>query len=375
VRHPAALTEVTTMTKTLAGRAIVVWEAGKPVAPEAIEVDEPAPGEVLVRIEASGVCHTDLHVRDGKIGQPPILLGHEGAGIVEAVGPDVAEPRVGDYVILAWRAPCGTCRFCRRGQLQLCAASLNARPRQHTPGGVYPPPILGIGTFATHTVVAARQAIAVRREIPAPQACLIGCGVMTGVGAALYTAQVRPGSSVAVFGCGTVGTSVIQGARLAHAGRIIAVDVAPRKLEWARQFGATHTVDASVADPVEQIRSLTDGFGVDYAFEAVGQPDVLQQVLACRDLAGVATLIGVPGRDSTITLGLPRLFDLGGSLRVSWYGDCLPTRDFPLLVDWYLNGELLLDPLITQRVPLDAVQDAFAAMERGETLKSVVTSF
>jgi S-(hydroxymethyl)mycothiol dehydrogenase len=356
----------------LDAQAVVVWEAGAPVAPEPIVVDDPGPGEVLVRIQASGVCHTDLHVRDGKIGSPPILLGHEGAGIVEAIGPGVQEPRVGEYVILAWRAPCGTCRFCRLGQLHLCAASLNAMPRQHTPAGVYPPPILGIGTFASHTVVAAQQAIPVSRAIEPAQASLIGCGVMTGIGAALYTAQVRAGSSVAVFGCGTVGMSVIQGARLAHAARIIAVDVAPRKLEWARQFGATDTVDASQADPVEQIRALTDGLGVNYAFEAVGHPDVLQQVLACRDLAGVATLIGVPGRGSSLTLDLPRYFDLGGSLRVSWYGDCLPSRDFPLLVDWYRRGDLLLDPMLTQRVSLDQVQDAFGAMERGETLKSVV---
>ncbi|MGI9149718.1 MAG: Zn-dependent alcohol dehydrogenase [Chloroflexota bacterium] len=353
-------------------RGIVVWQAGASVTPETILVDEPGPGEVLVRIQASGVCHTDLHVQAGHIGAPPILLGHEGAGVVESVGPGVQDLHVGDYVILAWRAPCGVCRFCRQGRLHLCAASLNAEPRQHTPAGVYPPPLLGIGTFASHTVVAARQAIPVSNAIPAAQACLIGCGVMTGVGAALYTAGVRAGSSVAVFGCGTVGTSVIQGARLAHAGRIIAVDVAPRKLDWARQFGATHTVNSSETDAVQAIRDLTDGFGVDFAFEAVGHPDVLMHVLECRDLAGVATLIGVPGRGSTISLSLPRYFDLGGSLRVSWYGDCLPSRDFPLLVDWYSNGDLLLDQLITQRVQLDQVQVAFDAMQRGETLKSVI---
>ena len=273
-------------------RAVIVWEAGASVRPEPIQVDEPGPGEILVRILASGVCHTDLHVRDGKIASPPILLGHEGAAVVEAVGAGVEQPCVGDYVILAWRAPCGTCRFCRRGLLHLCSASLNAKPRQHTPAGVYPPPILGIGTFATHTVVAAGQAITVSQDIGPAEACLIGCGVMTGVGAAWYTAGVRPGSSVAVFGCGTVGTSVIQGARLAHASRIIAVDIAPRKLEWARQFGATDTVDASQTDAVEQIKSLTGGFGVDFAFEAVGSAQVLQQVLACRDLAGIATLSG-----------------------------------------------------------------------------------
>jgi len=354
------------------GRGIVAWEVGAALAPEPLVIDPPGPGEVLVRIEASGVCHTDLHVRDGAIGTLPILLGHEGAGIVEAVGPGVPEPSVGDYVVLAWRAPCGTCRFCRVGLLHLCSASLNAAPRQHTPDGRFPTPILGIGTFATHCVVAAKQAVPVPRAVPPAQACLIGCGVMTGVGAVLNTAQVRPGSTVAVFGAGAVGTSVIQGARLARASRIIAVDLEPRKLEWARTFGATDTVNASEGDPVEQIRELTGGHGVNYAFEAVGQPAVLRQVLACRDLAGVATLIGVPGRGSTLDLDLPRFFDLGGSLRVSWYGDCLPTRDFPLLADWYLKGDLLLDELVTRRIALAEVDDAFGAMKRGETLRSVV---
>src|SRR5262249_32001932 len=193
-----------------------------------------------------------------------------------------------------------------------------------------------------------------------------------GIGAAWYTAGVRAGSNVAVFGCGTVGTSVIQGARLANASRIIAVDLARRKLEGATEFGATDTIDASQGDGVGRMKALPSGYGFDFAFECVGSADVLQQVLACRDLAGIATLIGVPGRDATITLALPRYFDLGGSLRVSWYGDCLPSRDFPILVDLYRAGALKLSELITQRVSLDDVQTAFDAMERGETLKSVI---
>jgi len=351
---------------------IVAWKTHEPVAPEPLVVDDPGPGEILVRIQASGVCHTDLHIRNGAIGQLPILLGHEGAGIVEAVGPGVERPRVGDYVILAWRAPCGTCRFCRIGQLHLCAASLNGQPRQHTPAGQFPPPVMGLGTFATYTVVHAAQAVPVSPDIPPDRACLIACGVMAGVGAAINTAGVRPGSSVAVFGSGAVGTSAIQGARLARASKIIAVDISPQKLEWARRFGATHTVNATEGDPVEQIRALTDGLGVNYAFEAVGHPEVLAQVLACRDLAGVAVLVGVPGAGSRLALDLPQLFNLGGSLRVSWYGDCLPTRDFPLLVEWYLRGELLLDEMVTRRIALAEVEDAFGAMERGETLRSVI---
>ncbi len=355
------------------GSGIVAWQVHEAVAPEPLVVDEPGPGEVLVRVQASGVCHTDLHIRNGAIGTLPILLGHEGAGIVEAVGPGVQSPRVGDYVIMAWRAPCGACRFCRIGQPHLCAASLNGQPRQHTPDGRFPPPVMGLGTFATHTVVAAAQAVPVPPAIPPAQACLIACGVMTGVGAVLYTAGVRPGSNVAVFGSGAVGTSVIQGARLARASKIIAVDVSPQKLEWARTFGATHTVNPADGDPVEQIKALTDGYGANYAFECVGHPAVLAQVLACRDLAGVATLIGVPGKGNTLPVDLPQLFNLGGSLRVSWYGDCLPTRDFPLLAEWYLRGELLLDELITRRIALAEVEGAFDAMERGETLRSVIT--
>ena len=354
-------------------RGVVARVAGEQAPLERIVLEDPGPGEALVRVLASGVCHTDLHFQQGHIGTLPVLMGHEGAGVVEAVGPGVDFPRVGDYVVLAWRAPCGKCRFCRVGFLHLCAASLNAEPRQHTPAGEVIPTIMGLGTFATHTVVAALQAVPIPREVPPEQACLIGCGVMTGVGAVLYTAGVRPGSTVAVFGSGAVGTSVIQGARLARASKIIAVDLEPRKLDWARTFGATHTVNAREADPVQQIKDLTDGHGVDYAFEAVGNPKVLSQVLECRDLAGVAVLIGVPSADAQIEFPAQQFFGMGGSLRVSWYGDCLPTRDFPLLAQMYLRGELLLDELITRRIALEEVQPAFDAMERGETLRSVIS--
>jgi len=357
----------------ISGTGIVAKQARGALNPEELLIDDPGPGEVLVRVQASGVCHTDHHIKQGNIeGYLPCLLGHEGAGIVERVGPAVESPKEGDYVILAWRAPCGRCRSCRRGVPNLCFGSLNAERRMHTADGNYPQPALGIGTFCSHTVVAASQAIPVRSDIPPEAACLIGCGVMTGIGAALYTAGVRPGSTVAVFGAGGVGTSVMQGARLAHARQVIAVDLDPRKLEWAKTYGATDVVNPGDGDPVTQIKDLTGGLGVDYAFDAVGLPITLQQTLASRDLAGVATLIGVPNTGVKVELPMDELFSRGGSLRISWYGDCLPSRDFPMLADWYASGELLLDELVTRRITLKETDDAFGAMERGETLRSVI---
>lgn len=357
----------------ITGQGVVVRRAGEAAHVEEIFIDPPGPGEVLVRVQASGVCHTDLHYKLGKVGDAfPYLLGHEGAGIVEAVGEGVTTPAVGDYVVLAWRAPCSHCRFCVLGQPHLCAASLNAKSRMRTRDGLTLSPALGIGTFCTHTVVAARQAVPVPRECPPAQACLIGCGVMTGVGAALYTARVRRGSSVAVFGCGGVGTSVIQGARLARAGRIIGVDIAENKLAWARQFGATDVINASQVDPVAAIKDLTGGHGVDYSFEAIGRPDTLLQALWARDLAGTCVLIGVPDPTMVMELPIQQFFGLGGALRVSWYGDCLPSRDFPLLANWYRRGELDLDRVVTRIIGLEDTEPAFAAMERGETLRSVM---
>lgn len=355
-------------------RGVIARTPGAPALVEEFTIDDPGPNEVLVRIVASGVCHTDLGVKSGTYGTDgfPFLLGHEGAGIVEAVGPGVTRPAVGDHVILAWRAPCGKCRFCRAGQPNVCAASLNAEKRMRTTDGLTLNPVLGIGTFCTHTLVHADQAIPIDADLPAAQMSLIGCGVMTGVGAALYSAGVRPGTSAAVFGCGGVGDSVIQGARLAGATTIIAVDIDPRKLEWAKEFGATHTINAREEDPVARIKELTGGNGVNYSFEAVGRAETLKQALFCRDLAGTCVLIGVPGPGPILELPLQSFFDLGGSLRVSWYGDCLPTRDFPMLANWYRQGQLNLDSVVTRTISLDETEAAFEAMERGETLRSVI---
>lgn len=355
-------------------RGVIARVPGAPALVEEFTIDDPGPNEVLVRILASGVCHTDLGVKSGIYGTSgfPFLLGHEGAGIIEAVGPGVDPARVGEAVILAWRAPCGACRFCRAGQPNLCAASLNAEKRLRGRDGVTLNPVLGIGTFCTHTLVHALQAVPVAPDLPPAQMSLIGCGVMTGVGAAFYSAGVKPGTSVAVFGCGGVGDSVIQGARLAGATTIIAVDIDPKKLEWAKGFGATHTVNPRAGDPIAAIKALTGGNGVNYSFEAVGRADTIEQALFCRDLAGTCVLIGVPGTGPELTLPLQRFFDLGGSFRVSWYGDCLPTRDFPMLAEWYRQGKLDLDNVVTRTISLEETEDAFAAMERGETLRSVI---
>jgi S-(hydroxymethyl)mycothiol dehydrogenase len=358
----------------ITARGAIARTPGAAVSIEDFVIDDPGPNEVLVRILASGVCHTDLGVKSGTYGNEgfPFLLGHEGAGVIEAVGPGVTSHQVGDHVILAWRAPCGQCRFCKAGKPNFCAASLNAEKRMRTSDGHTLNQVLGIGTFCTHTLVHALQAVPYDPALPAPQMSLIGCGVMTGVGAALYAADVQPGTSVAVFGCGGVGDSVIAGAHLAGATTIIAVDLDPRKLEWAKEFGATHTVNPNDGDPIAAIKALTGGNGVNYSFEAVGIAKTWEQALFCRDLAGTCIMIGVPGGGPTLTFEMQRFFDLGGKVGVSWYGDCLPSRDFPLLAEWYRQGRLNLDKVVTRTVTLDETEEAFEAMQRGETLRSVI---
>lgn len=358
----------------ITARGAIARVPGAPVSIEEFTIDDPGPNEVLVRIVASGVCHTDLGVKSGTYGTEgfPFLLGHEGAGIVEAVGPGVSTPKVGDHVILAWRAPCGECRFCKAGRPNYCAASLNAEKRMRTLDGLTLNPVLGIGTFCTHTLVHAKQAIPIDHDLPSAQMSLIGCGVMTGVGAALYTAGVKPGTSVAVVGCGGVGDSVIQGAQIAGATTIIAVDLDPQKLEWAKGFGATHLVNPNDGDPVEAIKAITGGNGVNYAFEAVGSVAALETALWCRDLDGSCVFIGVPGVGPVMQLDLQRFFDRGGVFRSCWYGDCLPTRDFPMLAAWYKQGRLNLDGLVSREITLEETEAAFDAMKRGETLRSVI---
>jgi S-(hydroxymethyl)mycothiol dehydrogenase len=355
-------------------RGVVAPAKGAKVEVTTILVPDPGPGEALVRVQACGVCHTDLHYREGGIGNDyPYLLGHEAAGVVEAVGDDVTHVAPGDFVILNWRAVCGECRACRRGRPWYCFNTHNAIQKMTLADGTVLSPALGIGAFAEKTLVAAGQCTKVDPAARPEVAGLLGCGVMAGLGAAINTAPVVRGDSVAVIGCGGVGDAAVLGAVLNEARTIIAVDIDPRKLEWARQFGATHVINSREADPVEGIRALTGGNGADVVIEAIGRPETYQQAFYARDLAGTVVLVGVPTPDMRIELPLLDIFGRGGALKSSWYGDCLPERDFPVLIDLYLQGRLPLDKFVSEIIALDAVEEAFAKMERGEVLRSVVT--
>ena len=353
-------------------RAVVARAKGEPVSLETIEVPDPGPGEVLVTVLACGVCHTDLHYREGAINDEfPFLLGHEASGIIEEVGDGVTNVAPGDFVILNWRAVCGECRSCRRGRPWYCFDTHNAT-RKMTLDGVELSPALGIGAFAEKTLVAAGQATKVDPAASPEAAGLVGCGVMAGLGAAMNTGGVGRGDSVAVFGCGGVGNAAIAGARLAGAHTIIGIDIDARKLDLAREFGATHTIDSSREDPIEAVRALTDGNGVDVAIEAVGLPETYEQAFFARDLAGTVVLVGVPNPTMRIELPMIEVFGRGGTLKSSWYGDCLPERDFPMLIDLYLQGRLDLDRFVSETIDLDQVEEAFHRMERGEVIRAVV---
>jgi S-(hydroxymethyl)mycothiol dehydrogenase len=354
-------------------RGVVARAKGEPVTIENIVVPDPGPGEAVVTVQACGVCHTDLHYREGGINDEfPFLLGHEAAGLVEAVGPGVTEVAPGDYVILNWRAVCGSCRACERGQPQYCFSTLNAEQKMTLADGTELSPALGIGAFCDKTLVAAGQCTKVDPAAPATAAGLLGCGVMAGIGAAINTGGVTRGQSVAVFGCGGVGDAAIAGARLAGATTIVGVDIDDRKLDWATRFGATHVCNSATDDPVAFVQSVTGGFGADVCIEAIGRPEVYRQAFEARDLAGTLVLVGVPTPDMTVELPFIEVFGRGGALKSSWYGDCLPTRDFPMLIDLYLQGRLDLDGFVSETIGLDEVEDAFHKMERGEVLRSVV---
>ena len=355
-------------------RGVVACKKGEPVMLESVIVPDPGPGEAVVEVQACGVCHTDLHYREGGIGDDfPYLLGHEAAGLVAEVGAGVTSLVPGDYVVLNWRAVCGECRASRRGRPWYCFATHNAAQKMTLEDGTPLTPALGIGAFAERTLVAAGQCTKVDRRARPEAAGLLGCGVMAGLGAAMFTGEVGPGDSVAVFGCGGVGCAAAAGARLAGAATIVAVDLDPAKLSLAEEFGATHTVDASRTDPVEAIRALTGGNGADVCIEAVGRPEVMTQAFYARDLAGTLVQVGVPTPEMTIELPMIDFFGRGGRLKPSWYGDCLPSRDFPVLIDLYLQGRLDLDRFVSETIGLGDVEEAFGRMQRGEVLRSVVT--
>lgn len=364
------------------GKAAILEEPGAPAVVRDILIDSPGPGEVLVRIVASGVCHTDLTVKmlEGNGMKFPIVLGHEGAGIVEQVGEGVTHLSVGDPVVIAYRAPCEQCPACRRGDPRRCYMALRPGPRiTRASDGAQCSQVLRCGTFATHTVVHSKAAIKMPESMPLDKACLIACGVITGVGAALNTSPVWRGARVAVIGCGGVGLSVIQGARLAGASQIIGIDVKPTKLQWAKDFGATHTVNAREVDPVAEVRRLTeDGWdgGVDFAYEATGIPACTEQAVKMLSYGGTATTIGFPAASDAVNLNLGDMatgvYWNKAALRVCHCGDTLPSTDFPHLADLYLKGRLELDRMVTRTIGLGDVEDAFHEMETGDVIRSVI---
>jgi S-(hydroxymethyl)mycothiol dehydrogenase len=359
------------VTATVQG--VVARAKGKPAELATVLVPEPGPGEALVHVQACGVCHTDVHYKEGVMGDAfPYLLGHEAAGVVEAVGPDVTDVTPGDFVIINWRAVCGRCRACGRGRPWYCFSTRKASQKMTLEDGTPLSPALGIGAFAEKTLVASGQCTKVNPAAGAATAGLLGCGVVSGIGAVLNTAGVTRGDSVAVIGCGGVGDAAVLGAQLAGARTIIAVDVNDRKLEWARWFGATDVINSRVTDPVARIRELTGGFGADVVIDAIGQPETYRQAFYARDATGTVVLVGRPTPEMQIALPLVDVFLGGGALKVSRYGDCLPSRDLPMLIDLYLSGRLPLDKFVSETISLDQVEDAFARMARGEVLRSVV---
>jgi S-(hydroxymethyl)mycothiol dehydrogenase len=338
-------------------RGVVLTEVGR-FGVEELELDEPGPGEVRVRIEASGVCGTDLHVVRTLFGhQLPVLLGHEGAGVVEAVGEGVDHVRAGDRVVLGWRSPCGSCAWCVRGQRHLCRTPPHAQQRMSLGNGDALTGTLQLGTLATRTVVAAAAAVPVPGELPAEQACLLGCAVATGVCSVLKTARVWEGAQVAVIGCGAVGLAVVQGARVAGASEIYALDLDEGKLEQARSFGATHT---------------GEGERLDFVFDVVGRPETVALGLRMLGHAGTLVYIGLPQPGAEAAVPLDVLFNRRARILVSHGGDHVPAEDFPMLARLALDGKLDLAGMVTKRIALDEVEQAFRDMEAGEVIRSVV---
>ncbi|MBI2964366.1 MAG: Zn-dependent alcohol dehydrogenase [Deltaproteobacteria bacterium] len=358
-------------------KAAVMWGFNEPLRIDSVKLKAPREDEVVVKVVASGVCHSDLSVVKMVLPiPPPLVLGHEGAGIVEEVGSAVQNVRPGDHVVMSWVENCGRCLYCTAGDSHLCDTGVrNAMAGKEAvfeKDGVDIARMAGVASFAERTIVRATACVKIAEEIPLDRACLVGCAVMTGVGAAVNTAKVRPGETVAVFGCGGVGLNVVQGAALCGASRIIAVDLADAKLELAREFGATDLVNGKETDAVDAVKSLTGGRGVDYAFEVIGVPAVIQQAFATLKRGGKAVIVGVPRMGEEVGFQGWSFPLEGKSIIGSLYGSASVHRDMPRLLELYQQKRLKLDELISRRIPLEAVNDAFAAMEKGEVARSVI---
>ncbi|MBM3944859.1 MAG: Zn-dependent alcohol dehydrogenase [SAR202 cluster bacterium] len=357
-------------------KGAVLYEYNKPVKVEEIEIPAPGPGLVLVKMMSSGVCHSDWHVVKGEWPSVPMptVLGHEGAGIVEEVGAGVTTVRKGDHVILSWMPQCRTCEMCVKGFPQVCTNARRMTTKVKVKGGKSDVHMLsGLGTMATYNLVTEAAAVPIDKTMPFEPASLIGCGVATGVGAAINTAQVQPGSTVAVFGAGGVGISVIQGARIAGASMIISVDMLDNKLQMAKEFGATHTVNPKNGDPVAKIKELTGGQGVHYAFEAIGLVEApFVQAIECTRNRGITTWVGHAPEDLKLNISA-RIIMWEKTVIGSMYGSSRPHVDFPRLVSLYKTGQLKLDEFITKKFPLAQVNDAFTALGKGQVARSVLT--
>ena len=363
-------------------KAAILFEVGQKLELRDVEVQPPQAGEVLVRMAAGGVCHSDLHVMTGHlVASLPAILGHEGSGIVADVGPGVTSVKPGDHVIPLWRLSCGTCEYCSDGRPALCPEGTQIRmtgrlldgSTRFTLDGQEIKHFAGVSSFAESSVIPARAVLKIPEDFPLDRAALLGCAVITGVGAVFNCARVRPGSSVAVFGAGGIGLNVIQGAAIAGAEKIIAVDILPNKLEFARQFGATHTINGSTANAVEQIRALTDGKGVEYAFEAIGLPATMRQAYDSLRKRGMAVVVGVTPMTAEVSVPVMSLVYEERILTGSVYGSSRPSIDIPKLIALYRTGKLKLDELLTRRYPFAQINEAYDALERGEVARSVVT--
>jgi S-(hydroxymethyl)glutathione dehydrogenase / alcohol dehydrogenase len=356
-------------------RAAIFEQVDAPLSIEEITPGDPGPRDIVVSISASGVCHSDLSVIDGTIPmRKPAILGHEGAGVVETAGTEVTRVAPGDRVIASFIPACGVCRFCLNDQSHLCEATMaiNTGRRGARADGTALQPMTGLGTFAEMMVCDEMSVVKVETDLPDEQLALIGCGVTTGVGAVLNTADVRPGSTVAVIGCGGVGQSIVQGARIAGAARIIAVDPVAMKREVALALGATHSVDPADGGAVDQVRQLTNGLGVDFAFEAIGNPAIIREAFDLTRAGGTCVVVGVPRADAE--LSFPAFGLIFGEKRIlgSLYGSAQVRREFPRLVRLAEQGQLRLDELVSRRIHLDDVNHAFDAMRNGEVIRSVI---